>query len=134
MSRPSFVQHVVDLSRVKRQNDDCLDCNRQWSDTDSIFYKVREKDACKGKNLVVCKSCTVHRFQGVTDNETHRRGFTVYESFCFDTGYGPSFFFSVDCFAGCPCRLNSYCTIAAVSIKDSYKLSTVYPAGTLSIQ
>ena len=63
-----------------------MDCNRQWSDTDGIFYKLRERDTCIGKNKVVCKACTAYDLQGLTDHETHRRGFTTYESFCFDTG------------------------------------------------
>lgn len=78
------------LLRSKRQDFDCMDCNRQWSDTDGIFYNLRARESCKGKNAMVCKTCTFHNLQGVTEHSTHRNGLTLYDALCFDSGWGGS--------------------------------------------
>lgn len=72
--------------RSKRQESECLNCSRDWSDTDGIWYKLREYANCTGKNIMICKHCTTHNMHGISDQSTHRRGFSQYESWCFDTG------------------------------------------------
>lgn len=68
-------------SRIKRE-DDCLDCNTEWRESDDVIQYTKRKEECQNKNIVVCKSCDAHDLFGVTLHTTR----WSFEVWCFDSG------------------------------------------------
>ncbi len=64
----------------QRREDDCTDCNRQWNDADQLYLRLRDRLECVGKNMMMCKTCSVSQLTGGSLS----RGERPYYTWCFD--------------------------------------------------
>ena len=69
------------LHRDKRE-EFCQGCSRSAAQTDRVYLQIYDLPACQGKNVMVCKSCTVERAENVTLHAVE----PPFEVWCLDKG------------------------------------------------
>ena len=83
------------VDRMKRDEvlEVCTDCERPWAATDVLYYQFREHEACRGKNIMVCKNCRPYDLTGLSRYHAHDEIILPYrimksgfEAWCFDQG------------------------------------------------